>query len=495
MKKLFINIIFFLFVSFFCVFAQGELRWGADAEGNAPYIFQDPDNPTALKGFEVDIANNLAKRMGLKPVFVQNQWDGLIPGLGRKEYDIVLNGLEITEERKSEVLFSIPYYYTSEKLVVRADDRETKNLSDLKGKRVGALKNSLAEKILKAQGSFEVRTYEGEVNAFEDLKIGRLDAALVDFPIALYYASWNKELRVTGEPIGEVIYGVAMRLNDSLLLSNVNKALVDMIRSGELRLILDKWNLWNEVIALRLGDYSPSNVEPNEFNSFVRIHEKETNLMTRFERYVSFLPLFLKGALITLILTVFSMVFAVIFGLSLALSKIFGPKWISAIATSIIEVIRGTPLLIQLFMIFYALPTVGIKFSPFVAGILGLGLNYAAYEAENYRAGLFAVAKGQMEAAISLGMNRKQALRYIILPQSFKIILPPMTNDFISLLKDSSLVSVITMEELTKVYNQISSIYFDFLGTGIIVAIIYLLMGLPFIKIAKYVESRFGIKK
>lgn len=494
MKKLFINI-FFLFASFFCVFSQGELRWGADAEGNAPYIFQDPDNPTVLKGFEVDIANNLAKRMGLKPKFVQNQWDGLIPGLGRKEYDIVLNGLEITEERKSEVLFSIPYYYTSEKLVVRADDRETKNLSDLKGKRIGALKNSLAERILEAQGSFEVRTYEGEVNAFEDLKIGRLDAALVDFPIALYYASWNKELRVTGEPIGEVIYGVAMRLNDSLLLSNVNKALVDMIRSGELRLILDKWNLWNEVIALRLGDYSPSNVEPNEFNSFVRIHEKETNLMSRFERYVSFLPLFLKGALITLILTVFSMVFAVIFGLSLALSKIFGPKWISAIATSIIEVIRGTPLLIQLFMIFYALPTVGTKFSPFVAGILGLGLNYAAYEAENYRAGLFAVAKGQMEAAISLGMNRKQALRYIILPQSFKIILPPMTNDFISLLKDSSLVSVITMEELTKVYNQISSIYFDFLGTGIIVAIIYLLMGLPFIKIAKYVESRFGIKK
>jgi polar amino acid transport system substrate-binding protein len=189
------------------------------------------------------------------------------------------------------------------------------------------------------------------------------------------------------------------------------------------------------------------------------------------------------------------MVLAVALGLWLAFTKIFGSKVISFISSTIIEIIRGTPLLIQLFFIFYALPTLGIYFSPFIAGVLGLGINYAAYEAENYRAGLFAVAKGQMEAALSLGMNRKQALRHIIFPQSLKISLPPMTNDFISLLKDSSLVSVITMVELTKVYNTVANLYFDYLGTGIIVAIIYLLLGLPFVKIAKYLEGKFGVQK
>lgn len=141
------------------------------------------------------------------------------------------------------------------------------------------------------------------------------------------------------------------------------------------------------------------------------------------------------------------------------------------------------------------MPSIGIKLSPFLAAVIGLGVNYSAYEAENYRAGLFAIAKGQMEAAMSLGMRRRDALRHIILPQAFRIVIPPMTNDFISLLKDSSLVSVITMVELTKVYNQVASTYFDFLGTGIIVAIIYLLLGLPFIKLSKFAENHLGLYK
>ena len=121
-----------------------------------------------------------------------------------------------------------------------------------------------------------------------------------------------------------------------------------------------------------------------------------------------------------------------------------------------------------------------------------LGLNYAAYEAENYRAGLMAVPKGQMEAAISLGMTKTQALRHIILPQAVRIVIPPITNDFISLLKDSSLVSVIAMVELTKTYNQLAATYYDFFGTGLLVAGIYLLIGLPFVKLAKWAEGRFS---
>ncbi|OGU56075.1 MAG: amino acid ABC transporter permease [Ignavibacteria bacterium GWF2_33_9] len=490
MRKIYVLVIFELLLTNF-LFAK-ELRWAADAEGNAPYIFQDPENPKVLKGFEVEIADALGKELGWEPKFVQNQWDGLVPGLARNDYDVVINGLEITNDRKQEVLFSIPYYYTFEQLVVRSDDHEINSLSDLYGKRVGCLKNSLAERILIAQGGFDISSYEGEVNAFEDLKNGRLDATLVDYPIALYYASWNRELRLSGDPVGEVVYGAAMRLEDTLLLSDINRALINITRNGVLREILEKWNLWNEVMAIRLGESAAYQFNPYEFTNYMKFASNDVNFITTIERYISFMPLFLRGALITLSLSILSMILAIIVGLMLALMRVFGTKFISRIAVWIIEIIRGTPLLIQLFLIYYALPTFGIKISPFIAGIVGLGINYAAYEAENYRAGLFAVAKGQIEAALSLGMNRKQAIKSIVLPQSLKITLPPMTNDFISLLKDSSLVSVIAMVELAKVYNQIATTYFDWLGTGLIVSAIYLLLGLPFVKLAKYFEWKFG---
>ena len=154
--------------------------------------------------------------------------------------------------------------------------------------------------------------------------------------------------------------------------------------------------------------------------------------------------------------------------------------------------VRGTPLLIQVLFIFYGLPAFGIRLSPFMAGLLSLGLNYAAYEAENYRAGLLSVPRGQMEAAIALNMTHWQALRLVIVPQAFRTVVPVMTNDFISLLKDSSLVSVITLTELSQTYVRLSSTYYDYFGTGIMVGLAYLLLGLPFVRLARMAERRLG---
>lgn len=476
------------------LFCQEYFRWAADAESNAPYIFQDAKNPSILKGFEYDIANAIANHLQMKAMHIQNQWDGLIPGLSRGDYVAVINGIEVTEDRKREVLFSIPYYYTFEQIVVRTSDYKVNRIEDLRGKSVGALKNSLAERILRDFDYIKLLSYEGEVNAFEDLANGRIDAALVDYPIALYYTAIHPELKMVGEPFGEVVYAVAIHRDNPKLLERVNLALSQMIESGEMREILEKWNLWNSVLANKWGDFSQKIYPKFGWDDFVQFNNLGISFMERIERYISVLPLFGRATLVTLTLSIISMLLAIIIGSFLAVMKIFGPKWISYIATSFIEIIRGTPLLIQLFIIFYALPSIGIKLSPMLAAIVGLGINYAAYEAENYRAGLVAIARGQMEAALSLGMGRRQALRYIILPQSFKIVIPPVTNDFISLLKDSSLVSVITMVELTKVYNQVAATYFDYLGTGIIVAIIYLLIGLPFVRLAKYFEKRYGMK-
>jgi len=162
-------------------------------------------------------------------------------------------------------------------------------------------------------------------------------------------------------------------------------------------------------------------------------------------------------------------------------------------ATGYIEIVRGTPLLIQILFIFYGLPSLGIRLDPFVAGVVALGLNYAAYEAENYRAGLQSVPHGQMEAALALNMTQFQAVRHVVVPQAFRFVVPVMTNDFISLLKDSSLVSVITLTELTEAYVRLSTTYYDYFGTGLLIGGAYLLLGLPFVRLARMAERRLSV--
>jgi polar amino acid transport system substrate-binding protein len=210
-------------------------------------------------------------------------------------------------------------------------------------------------------------------------------------------------------------------------------------------------------------------------------------------RYAGFLPLLAQAAVVTLEVSVLGMVVAVVVGLGLAIMRRYGKPIAATLAVGYIETIRGTPLLIQVLFVFYGLPNIGIRLDPFVAGVLALGLNYAAYEAENYRAGLDAIPRGQMEAAVALNLTQAQALRHVIVPQAFRIVIPVMTNDFISLLKDSSLVSVITMAELTRTYEQLSTTYYDYFGTGLLVGAVYLLIGLPFVRLARWTERRLNV--
>jgi len=493
MKKIYILYILFVLIKF--ELAGNQLKWAADAEGNAPYIFQDPNSPQNLLGFEKDIIEEISKILKLKPVFIQNQWDGLIPGLYRMDYDVAANGIEITPEREKEVLFSIPYYITHLTIVIKNNNNYISNFQDLINKKVGVLKNSLAERILLKEAKIKTLTYEGEINAFEDLKNGRIDAVLADDPIVLYYLPFNNELKALNDEIGEAKYAIAIRKNDLELKDRIDSALKLMIKSGKLRDILESWKLWNNQMKDYTFDYSESKILPINYNNYVSLEIKNITIEERIVRYVSFFPLIIQATIVTLQISTLSMLLAIVFGLFLALFRLYIPAPFNKISILYIEIIRGTPLLIQLFFIFYALPSIGISFSPFVAAILGLGLNYAAYEAENYRAGLLAVPKGQFEAALALGLNRRQSLRYIILPQALRIVIPPVTNDFISLLKDSSLVSVITLVELTKLYTQLSATYFDYIGTGIIIALVYLLLGLPFIRFSNYFEEKFKYDK
>lgn len=211
----------------------------------------------------------------------------------------------------------------------------------------------------------------------------------------------------------------------------------------------------------------------------------------------SFLPkyshFFIDGAKFTLVLALFTVLLGTLLGLFLSLMKLSNSKILNFIATAYIEFIRGTPLLVQLYIIYYGLPSLGIEFPDMIAGIITLSINSAAYVAEVIRAGINAVDKGQMEAARSLGMPSSMAMRHIIIPQAFKNILPALGNEFIVVVKESSIVSVIGIHELMYNADTVRGNLFKPFEPLIVAAIIYFIMTFTLSKLLGIAERRMRV--
>ena len=210
---------------------------------------------------------------------------------------------------------------------------------------------------------------------------------------------------------------------------------------------------------------------------------------------INSLPLLIAGAGITIQITAISVGQGLIIGMFVGIARISNVKLLRWLAAIYIDFLRGTPLLVQIFLIYFALPVLlGQRVDPFIAAITACGINSGAYIAEIFRAGIQAIDEGQMEAGRSLGMTWVQTMRYIIVPQAFKNIVPPLGNEFIALLKDSSLVSVIGFEELTRRGQLIIARTYGSLEIWISVAIIYLVMTLTISRLVAYLEKRLDTK-
>ena len=449
----------------------GVLRWGADEQGGEPYAYEDPARPGHLVGFEVELAEALARALGVRAEFVQNDWSTLVPSLERGTFDVALNGLEVTPARAARVAFTRPYYLFSERLLARAGDARVRDLASLRGLRVGTLANSQAWDLLLAAGAVAV-PYEGVDEPFTDLAAGRTDAVLMDDLIVDRYAPRHAGLRVAGD-VAEGRYAAAVRADDPALARALDDALGQLLANGGLRDILARYRLDNpREVGLATGAAPPP---PPALAPPSRLDAHQ-------------LWLFVEGALVTLAISTAAMALAVVLGLALALARHTMPR-AGRVATVYVEIFRGTPVLLQLFVIYYGLAGV-LALPPWCAAILGLGLNYAAYEAEIYRAGLAAVPRGQTEAAWALGMSTPVALRRVVLPQALRVALPGMTNDFIALLKDSSLVSVITVVELTKRMTIAAVDLRGWLAPGLLCAAFYFAMSYPLARLARRLERR-----
>jgi polar amino acid transport system substrate-binding protein len=469
-----------------------ELRWAGDAEGGAPFVEADPQNPSRVVGFEVDIADLIGRGLGRRPVFVQTGFTSLDASIARGDSDIGLSGLEDLPARRARMAVTVPYYAFREILTVRAADRDRfRTLADLRGRRVATLGATLAYDLLvsaESQHGIAVVTYEDDVHPYEDLALGRVDAVLLDEVLAKRGVSRDAGLANQAEALGTGAYVGVMAPGQSALRDRIDAILEQAMRDGRLETIFRRWNMWNDeqprLYARVLGG-EPGGRGKGEVG--VGAGEVPPRGPGTWEVTLRYLPALLRAAVITAMLSCAAMALAIVVGLLIACGRVYGGRPVRAALTSYVEVVRGTPLLLQLFVIYFGLASV-VQLPAFLAALIGLGLNYAAYESEIYRGALEAVPQGQLDAARALGLTNRQTLRLVRGPQAFQLALAPMTNDFIALLKDSSLVSVITVVELTKQTSILATNIGSWVVPGALCALMYLAMSLPLARFARRIE-------
>ena len=475
---------------------SAELRWGGDAEGGAPFVSADLDNPDRVVGFEVDVAALIARGLGRTPRFIQSGFTTLDAAVTRGDFDIALSGLEDLPWRRTRLALTIPYYEFEERLTVRAADRaRIHDLSDLGGRRVGTLSATLAADILtRAQGAHGVVLvlYDDDVHPYEDLALGRLDAVVLDQVLAERAVARVPGLVNQPASLARGPYVGALAPERADLRDRVNGILREAMRDGTLRGVFERWGMWTPSVAalyaVQSGDAGERVSSPASTGSAL---PASAATLGRIEAARRYLPRLLRAALITLALSCLAMAVAVGAGILIATGRVYGPPLLRTGLTVYVEVVRGTPLLLQLFVIYFGLASV-IRLPAFLAALVGLGLNYAAYESEIYRSALLAVPPGQLDAARALGLTDAQALWFIRGPQALRFALAPMTNDFIALLKDSSLVSVITVVELTKETSIFASNIGSWIVPGLLCAAMYLALSLPLARVARRLEQRWS---
>src|SRR5829696_5056352 len=322
--------------------AQAVLRWGADPSGGAPYVFSDPAHPDKYVGYELEMVEALAAAMGRRPEFIPTDWETIVTSLQRGAFDVVVNGLEPTEDRARVILFSKPYYVFQLQLTVRKGETRIQKLEDCRARVVGTLGNTAASRLLEKEG-IPFKGYADPVGAYRDLELGRVDAVLMDVPMESFYARPNPRLKAAGEPFMRGAYVIGLRKGDDALKAEVDRGIDKIVRDGTLERILRKWSLWNDAQAelqasartdVAEGGKRPEEVKYDVTSASFNWGEAVWRLM--------------RAALVTVLLSLGAMLIAVTLGLALAIGQSRGPAWLRFISTVYVEFFRGTPVLVQL---------------------------------------------------------------------------------------------------------------------------------------------------
>jgi polar amino acid transport system substrate-binding protein len=466
------------------------LRWAGDPEGGAPFVEADPSRPDLLVGFDVEIAGMLAAAMGRTPQFVNIRFESIDQSIARGDADIGMSGIEDTPARRATMAVTVPYYEFHEVLSVRtADAARFSSLADLRGRKVATLGGTIAyEILLRAERSVGLQavSYDDDVHPYSDLLIGRVDAVLLDNVLAERRQRAMQGFTIQPQTIAVGHYVGVLSASNAALRDAFDNQLRAAMRDGRLEQIFRKWRVWNDdqpKLYARLLSGEP--VEPVTGLDV----SASAATISKWEATKRYVPSLLRASVVTILLSCLSMGLAVLVGVVIATGRVYGGRVARIALLGYVELIRGTPILLQLFVLYYGLAA-AVRLPAFVAALLGLALNYAAYESEIYRGALEAIPVGQLEAARTLGLSERQVLTLVRGPQAFRLALAPMTNDFVAMLKDSSLVSVLTVLELTKQTQIFATNLGSWVIPGTLCAGLYLAMSLPLAAAARRLERR-----
>jgi polar amino acid transport system substrate-binding protein len=480
-----------------------DLRWAGDPEGGAPFVEADPADPNRLVGFDVEVADLIARGLGRTPRFVLITFDSIVQSVARGDADVGMSGIEDTPARRATMAPTIPYYEFREVLSVRdVDALRLRTLADFAGRRVGTLSSTIAYDILlraERQYGLQAVSYDDDVHPYSDLILGRVDAVLLDNVLAERRRRVVRGFTIQPQTVAIGHYVGVLAARNAPLRDAVNELLRGAMRDGTLERIFRKWNVWNDdqpalYAQLLAGRPVPPVTGIDPAAAFAN-PSKPANLANpapspnAWESARLYLPSLLRASAVTIVLSCLSMALAVALGVLIASGRVYGSRVVRAALLGYVELMRGTPILLQLFVLYYGLAA-AVRLPAFVAALLGLALNYAAYESEIYRGALEAVSTGQLEAARTLGLRELQVLTLVRGPQAFRLALAPMTNDFVAMLKDSSLVSVLTVMELTKQTQIFATNVGSWVIPGTLCAALYLAMSLPLAGLARRLERR-----
>ncbi|HDG6682829.1 TPA: ABC transporter permease subunit [Staphylococcus aureus] len=441
---------------------RGELRVGLSAD-YAPMEFEHTVNgKTEYAGVDIDLAKKIAKDNNLKLKIVNMSFHSLLGALKTGKIDIIISGMTSTPERKKQVDFSDSYMMTKNIMLVKKDKvNEYKDIKDFNNKKVGAQKGTEQEKIAQTEiENASITSLSRLPDVILALKSGKVEGAVVEKPVAEAYLKQNPKLGISNVKFNEEEKDtvIAVPKDSPKLLSQINKTIKEVKDKG----LIDKY-MTNAANAM------------NDDSGFI-------------SKYGSF---FLKGIKITILISLIGVALGSILGAFVALMKLSKIKIISWIASIYIEILRGTPMLVQVFIVFFGITAaLGLDISALVCGTIALVINSSAYIAEIIRAGINAVDKGQMEAARSLGLNYRQTMKSVIMPQAIKNILPALGNEFVTLIKESSIVSTIGVGEIMFNAQVVQGISFDPFTPLLVAAALYFVLTFVLTRIMNMIEGR-----
>ncbi len=431
----------------------------------APFEFQDEEGN--FVGIDMDLIREIAKDQGFTVDIKPLGFDAALQAVQANQVDGVIAGMSITDERKKVFDFSDPYFESGVQMAVLATNDDIKGYEDLAGERV-AVKNgtegaAFAESIKDKYG-FETVYFADSSSMYDEVKTGNSVAVFDDYPVLAYGITQGNGLKTVTPKEKGASYGFAVNKGQNAeLLSKFNAGLKNLKESGRYQEVLDTY----------LGEDAATT--DNSFFGLLK----------------STFPLLMEGLQMTVILTIISIACALVLGVIFGLMRVSRAIWLRAIGTTFVDIFRGTPLLVQAFFIYFGIPAaLGFEMSAFTAGIITLSLNAGAYMTEIVRGGILSVDKGQMEASRSLGVGYLPTMRKVILPQAVRTMIPSYINQFVITLKDTSILSVIGIAELTQTGRIIIARNFQSFQMWLIIGIIYFIVIMALTKLSDRLERR-----